>query len=249
MRIFQVAINPPSRALAPSRPRVPFYRLPSHRLPVRWYLYRNLLRSAPDAVHRNATKLRWAQAERRHCTSPAATVALLRYEHDILSDYLAYQRDPVALGQPSRDRIEAIRAQAEQRLVTERRDTETLQEYVSRRDRLYSTGLLTLHNPVQQHQALAMVPLTFQPRPTPGLVMPTLQNGPLPCLKPQPLHISMLIHRRQQSRDNRVVQQKAWEEMLYHLKQEDAFEDRHNSSTEKKDMAGKLVSLRRHEPY
>lgn len=74
-----------------------------------------------------------------------------------------------------------------------------------------------------QHNALATIPSTFQPRRTPGLVLPSLQNGPLPRLKPQPLHISMLIARRQQSRDRRVVQLKSWQEMQMHLKQEARF--------------------------
>lgn len=76
-----------------------------------------------------------------------------------------------------------------------------------------------------QHAALATIPSTIQPRRTPGLVMPSLQNGPLPRLKPQPLHISMLIHRRQESRDRRTVQQKAWQEMLFHLRKEASFLD------------------------
>lgn len=56
--------------------------------------------------------------------------------------------------------------------------------------------------------------------------MPSHQNGPLPRLKPQPLHISMMIHRRQEARNNRILQDRAWKEMALHVREEAAFHKR-----------------------
>lgn len=46
----------------------------------------------------------------------------------------------------------------------------------------------------------------------------------MPRLKPQPLHMTMLITERQRARDRRIVQLKTWEEMQMHVRLEQQFE-------------------------
>lgn len=79
---------PPIRR-PPTRPHVPFYKLPSHTIPLKWSLYRSLLRAAPDAQHREAIRGRWRKTRHRHCTSPRLTLRLLTFETRLLSDYKA----------------------------------------------------------------------------------------------------------------------------------------------------------------
>lgn len=78
----------PALRRPPTRPHVPFYKLPTHNLPTRWSLYRSLLRHAPDSLHREAIKSRWRRPRKRHCTSPHLTLRLLLAEQQTLKDYI-----------------------------------------------------------------------------------------------------------------------------------------------------------------
>ncbi|KIP06722.1 hypothetical protein PHLGIDRAFT_128138 [Phlebiopsis gigantea 11061_1 CR5-6] len=63
-------------------PRVPFWRLGAHSLPVLWTLYRGLLRASP------APDVRWRVQQQfrkhRHLTSPQATQRHLQFGHKLL---------------------------------------------------------------------------------------------------------------------------------------------------------------------
>lgn len=61
---------------------------------------------------------------------------------------------------------------------------------------------------------------------TPGLIFPSVLTSGLPRLKPQPLHMTMPMTRRQKARDRRLSQTRAWEEMLIHVNQERQFDRR-----------------------
>lgn len=76
----------------PSRPHIPFYKLPSHFIPVKWSLYRRLLQSAPDHIHKQAVRSRWRRPRKQYCTSPNLTRRLLEKEHILLSDYNELRR-------------------------------------------------------------------------------------------------------------------------------------------------------------
>lgn len=59
---------------------------------------------------------------------------------------------------------------------------------------------------------------------TPSLIFPSYLNPPIPRYKPQPLSTSMIMVHRQQARDRRIIQGRAWQEMLKHLKSEAEFD-------------------------
>ena len=91
IHLFGQTIIPPSpRTRQEQRYKVPFYRLRTHSIPVRWHLYRSLLRLAPDDVHKQQIRRRWRLSARRQCRSPRNTLVHLRLEHRWLEDYKAY---------------------------------------------------------------------------------------------------------------------------------------------------------------
>lgn len=130
IRIFDFAVNPPARLLPPRRFHVPFYRLQSHRLPVRWHLYRNLLRACPDAIHCEATRSRWRLTERLSSTSPLVTATMLREEATILADYRQTKADPGILSAAALSRVAAVQLAEERRVRLTQADETSINEYV-----------------------------------------------------------------------------------------------------------------------
>lgn len=63
----------------------------------------------------------------------------------------------------------------------------------------------------------------YRPIQTPGLIFPSMLNAGMPRLKPQPLHMTMLMTHRQRARDRRIVQLKSWQEMQMHMSLEEQF--------------------------
>ncbi|KAL7003978.1 hypothetical protein EMMF5_006478 [Cystobasidiomycetes sp. EMM_F5] len=58
----------------------------------------------------------------------------------------------------------------------------------------------------------------------PGFLFPTLHNKALPRLSPQPIDMSMMIHRRIVSRNRRITRERSWREMLLHMDGEKEFD-------------------------
>lgn len=88
LEIFATRIRPPHRVLPPLHFRKPFFELElQHTRPVKWTLYRSLLREAPNETHRQAIRQRWRRPRTRYSTSPAATTARLVEEERWLEDY------------------------------------------------------------------------------------------------------------------------------------------------------------------
>lgn len=98
-------------AILPKQPlhySVPFWKLSSHRIPVKWSLYRYLLRAAVNANlhllnrvitpediitsndHVDAIKRRWRQPKMLYCTSPNSCRKLLETEEQFLAMYTLY---------------------------------------------------------------------------------------------------------------------------------------------------------------
>lgn len=80
-------IHLPKLRSPPWRPRVPFFKLPSHAIPVKWSLYRRLLQQVPDNLHRDALRKRWRRPRKQYCTSPRLAQRLLQKEEQLLADY------------------------------------------------------------------------------------------------------------------------------------------------------------------
>lgn len=99
-----------------------------------------------------------------------------------------------------------------------------LRDVVERLERLM-LGEKLLSKVVEEYNtSLEQARSYYRPIRTPGLIFPSVRNAALPRLKPQPLHITMLITQRQKSRDRRLLQLKSWQEMQLHLRLEQQFE-------------------------
>lgn len=104
--IFSVSLHlPPTTRLAtPTYFKIPFYKLKSHTLPLKWQLYRFLLRFAPNEDHSEAVRRRWRKY--KTLTSPRAAMQNIVEEEKCLYAYMAcdlsqkkkpYQKEQQAL--------------------------------------------------------------------------------------------------------------------------------------------------------
>jgi hypothetical protein len=87
LQILNVPIHLPSIITPPFRFKVSFYKLPSHCIPTKWSLYRELIRLAPDSSHVSLIRQRWRRPRHRFCTSPAITIRLIQREEKWVADY------------------------------------------------------------------------------------------------------------------------------------------------------------------
>ncbi|KAI9430536.1 hypothetical protein H4582DRAFT_2086751 [Lactarius indigo] len=178
------------------RPRVPFYRLAAHRVPTLWVLYRGLLRASPNSNVRAHIQALFRR--HRHLTSPVLTKVQLEKGHRWLD---AFNR--------AKQGDERLRVVLERfgRLVDARRNN-------LRMRRIVDESLAWQHR------------LLNRPIVTGALFKPSIYNGPLPRLKPQPDHISGMIHKRRVARSKRVERQRALFSRLEDLRIEAQFEDK-----------------------
>jgi hypothetical protein len=68
----------------PPRPpvlRTPFRRLPSHRIPTLWHLFRALLRNAPNDTLREIVRTNWKRLKSQ--SSPNKVIAFLKTEQEV----------------------------------------------------------------------------------------------------------------------------------------------------------------------
>ncbi|KAH8984458.1 hypothetical protein EDB92DRAFT_1488513 [Lactarius akahatsu] len=181
-------------SLRPLRPRVPFYRLPAHSVPTLWFLYRGLLRASPNSNVR--AHIQELFRRHRHLTSPVLTKVQLEKGHRWLDAFNQAQKGD-----------ERLRAVLERfgRLIDARRNN-------LRMRRIVDDSLAWQHR------------LLNRPIVTGALFKPSLNNGPLPRLKPQPDHISGMIHKRRVARAKRIVRQRALFSQLEDLHIEAQFE-------------------------
>ncbi|KAH8112251.1 hypothetical protein DFH11DRAFT_1706665 [Phellopilus nigrolimitatus] len=160
-------------ALRRVRPRVPFWQLAAHRIPTLWSLYRGLSKEAPG------DNIRWRMRmffERYRClTSPTATRDRLLLAHRYLDAFRASNGGDERLQRVLKRYNEMIGA---------KREKEQMKD-VLRRELAWQERLR--HRPIL----------------TGAYLRPTFFNGPLPRMKPQPVHISMMIRRRRLARERR----------------------------------------------
>ncbi|KAH9171282.1 hypothetical protein EDB89DRAFT_1852620 [Lactarius sanguifluus] len=183
-------------SLRPVRPRVPFYRLSAHSVPTLWVLYRGLLRASPNSNIR--AHIQDLFRRHRHLTSPVLTKVQLEKGHRWLDAFNQAQKGD-----------ERLRAVLERfgRLIDARRNN-------LRMKRIVDDSLAWQHR------------LINRPIVTGALFKPSIHNGPLPRLKPQPDHISGMIHKRRVARAKRIERQHALFSQLEDLRIEAQFEDK-----------------------
>ncbi|EJD05319.1 uncharacterized protein FOMMEDRAFT_103305 [Fomitiporia mediterranea MF3/22] len=156
-------------ALRRVRPCVPFWRLAAHRIPTLWTLYRGIMKHAPGS------NIRWRMRmffDQYKCwTSPKATREKLLLAYKYLDSF---------------------------RSATE--GDKRLQHVLRRYD-----SMIAAKRAKEEMKSMILEQMAWQERlrtrpiMTGAFFRPSVLNGPLPRLKPQPARISMMIrHRRLQ---------------------------------------------------
>ncbi|PCH39931.1 hypothetical protein WOLCODRAFT_116386 [Wolfiporia cocos MD-104 SS10] len=163
-------------SLKPTRLRTSVFDLLAHRIPTLWTLYRGLLRNAPTE------RIRWRiqvmfRREKSMRKAIDVRVTLVRY-HRWLEFFVA-----------------AKKGDAHKQAVLQR----------------YSQMLIAKEKKQKMKEMLIEAfewqrKLATRPILTGSYLRPTLYNGPLPQMRPLPLHIAGLIHSRRKRREKRMTE-------------------------------------------
>ncbi|KLO15523.1 hypothetical protein SCHPADRAFT_824633 [Schizopora paradoxa] len=176
------------------RPPLPFWKLASHRIPVLWTLYRNLLKNASGRNTR--WRIRRFFEEHSHLTSPGQTKAKLLEAEKLLS----------LLREANNGDIRAQR-------ISER--YETMIEAKRK-----SEHMKTLLRKAWDWQYR----MDHRPILTGGLLRPSPYNGPLPRMRPQPEKVSAMIYKRKLAESRRSERLEQVLELREDIRAEKSFE-------------------------
>ncbi|KAF8149379.1 hypothetical protein B0H34DRAFT_667715 [Crassisporium funariophilum] len=176
------------------RSRSPFFHLAAHRIPTLWSLYRGLLRNSPTGD----IKFRVTALFRKyqHLTGTGETRKHLRQGYKWL-EFFAKAKQGDAHCQAVLSRYSRLIA--------------------AKRENAFMLGLL--HKELEWQERLRNRPIL-----TGGFLRPTIYNGPLPRMKPQPIAISGMIRTRMKARTVRLEKQSRMKEALDDLASERRFE-------------------------
>ncbi|KZP21455.1 hypothetical protein FIBSPDRAFT_860637 [Athelia psychrophila] len=211
-----------SRLVSPLRrvrPRVPFYDLAAHRVPTLWTLYRGLMREAPGANIRFRVRMLFRQNE--HLTSPVAARAELLKGHKWL--------DIFQKARGGDTKLQHIVARYE-RILQAKREKERW------KDRF-------------REQLKWQQKLRNRPIMTGAYLRPSAFNRALPRLKPQPIHISGMIHRRRKARERRMEHGRESQEWQRDLKREAEFETALSVKAQREGTAMESVYAPHHDQW
>ncbi|TFK39489.1 hypothetical protein BDQ12DRAFT_57975 [Crucibulum laeve] len=177
------------------RPRVPFWQLGAHRVPTLWGLYRGLLKQSPTEQIRDRIQLLFRKNQ--HLTGTERTKEALEKGYKWLDMFTKAREgdEHLQLVLDRWSRILAVRA-----------------------DKAYWRGLALRE--VEWREKLRNRPIL-----TGGYLLPSLSNGPLPRMKPQPLNVTLMILDRRRAREKRIARQGRFKEMLRDLRIEREFEE------------------------
>ncbi|KAI0753884.1 hypothetical protein BC629DRAFT_1716989 [Irpex lacteus] len=181
-------------------PRVPFWHLAAHRIPTLWSLYRGLLKVAPSDEKAGADSEK--AKIRRHVS--------------------AKFRQNRHLSSPAQTKEQLLKAERLMDLCNLARDGDQRSKAIVER---YSR-LIAGRNENESWERAAANAITFlRNRPIiTGYFRPSLFNRALPRLKPQPVHITMMIRRRRKNRTIRMEEYPVLREHLLDVQREAAFE-------------------------
>ncbi|KAF8516851.1 hypothetical protein BU17DRAFT_50473 [Hysterangium stoloniferum] len=182
-------------ALKRVRPTVPFWHLAAHRIPTLWSLYRGLLKTARHHEHIH-WRIRILFHQHKSLTSPTKTRDQLFKLHKWLDVFQKASQGHA----PSKALMDRYN-----RLISTKREREQWKAIFC--DEL--DWITKLKN---------------RPIITGSLMRPTIYNRPLPRLKPQPMHVSGMIHKRRKVRERRAERQEHWASFKDDLRLEAAFE-------------------------
>ncbi|OCF38582.1 hypothetical protein I317_07649 [Kwoniella heveanensis CBS 569] len=194
---------------------MPFFRDPLHTMPVKWGLYRPLLKQTKGvfpAVHREI-RSQWKRW--KGMTSVPRTKGFLEEYHTLL-EYLS--------STSSRSLTPTSIRTEEPSIQTSPYNAELeLQNLEARLLERHSAADLKAADELSASQSTAGAKSTGPARLTGGFHRPTLFNPPLPRLKPQPIGISMMIQNRLRKRERRHARRKVWASLLSDMRLEVSF--------------------------
>ncbi|KAH8104732.1 hypothetical protein BXZ70DRAFT_612206 [Cristinia sonorae] len=176
------------------RPRTPFWNLRIHRVPTLWSLYRGLLRTSPTEDIR--WRIRRVFERYRNLTSPTAVREQLLKYHRWLDVFTKAKQGDIHL--------QAVLARYSKMIVAKREKEDF--KHMMREELSWQRKLA--HRPVL----------------TGGYLRATVANPPLPRMRPQPDHISGMIHKRRQASTRQWESLGEADIMLQDLKLEAEFE-------------------------
>ncbi|KAI0373669.1 hypothetical protein BV20DRAFT_962232 [Pilatotrama ljubarskyi] len=180
--------------LRPAKFDAPLTRLPAHRIPTLWTLYRGIMRDAPTDIIRS------------HMRGFFHARKGMREQGDVTRELKkAYQRWEVFRKVKEGDRhFEAV-CMRYSRMI----EGAALQE---RAERVYQEELAWYER------------MRTRPIVTGAFHKPSLFNKPLPRLRPQPLHITGMIVSRRKARFRRMVRHEMLQDQVQLLQAEHTFE-------------------------
>ena len=82
---------------------------------------------------------------------------------------------------------------------------------------------------------------------TPGLLKPSMHGQPSLRVKPQPLSWSMIAYKRALARPRRILQERTWYEMLWHVQQESSSQSTTSRVSGEKRMRTRKLPIQRDE--
>ncbi|TCD70884.1 hypothetical protein EIP91_001192 [Steccherinum ochraceum] len=177
-------------------PTVPFWKLQVHRVPTLWTLYRGLLRNSSTDDVR--WRIRRVFEQFRHLTTPRlARPQLLKY-HKWLDTFIKAKEGDVY--------YRAV-LQRYSRMVVAKRDKEDFKQMV--------------REAFEWQRKLYRRPIM-----TGAYLRPTVANPPLPRLRPQPEHISGMIHKRRRATNRQYIAVEEADRTIDELKYEKEFEEK-----------------------
>ncbi|TFK59820.1 hypothetical protein BDN72DRAFT_780216 [Pluteus cervinus] len=156
------------------RPRVPFWELRAHRVPTLWSLYRGLLREAPTEQIR--FRVRMLFRKYRHLTGTGAT------KTQLLKGYKWLDTFTQANNGNKRCQDILLRYSG---LISVRCEKERWRQLI-------------------REEVLWRTKLRWRPIMTGGYLRASIFNKPLPRLRPQPVHISMMISKRRWAKERQA---------------------------------------------
>ncbi|KAG8854363.1 hypothetical protein FRB91_003607 [Serendipita sp. 411] len=200
------------------RPRVPFFKLVAHRLPTLWGLYRDLIRCLPDIREsKKESKWRWKDFRDEEWASREHGTALLwhvrrsfRQQRSLTSPQkckeclLFWYKLLEHLQSPVSNRF-ASKLSRYERILRARREKIEMQQ-------------------VYEKELEWIKKMKNRPILTGGYLRPTINNRPLPRMKNQPIHITMMIRNRIKARAKRMERQTQLIGWLEDAKAERVFE-------------------------
>ncbi|WAQ87932.1 hypothetical protein PtA15_9A56 [Puccinia triticina] len=196
-----------------SRPRH-WWRLPAHRRPTRWSLYRHLLRHAAWLDHQLRTP-----SVPQH-PRPAAFASTPVLANQIRSQFK--QHRTLRTIPHTQELLRQAYLLLTKLVDAKAGDLDQLDQLKSYRDELIEARHRKIWGKTYKAHLNAQKPRT--PIMTGRFLRPSVLNGPLPRLAHQPLHISMMMNSRRKKRERRVAEHRHLKDKLDTVRQEHQFD-------------------------